>query len=89
MNTDGTLKVIAAAPPVVNSYAVLGDGNFRLNFSGTAHQAYEIRASTNLVLTPITNWTLLGSGVFDGSAIVFDDLQTTNHMQRYYLIRIP
>jgi fibronectin-binding autotransporter adhesin len=89
MNTNGTLKVIAAAPPVVNSYALLGDGNFRLNFSGTANQAYEIRASTNLTLTPITSWTLLGSGVFGGSAVVFDDLQATNFGQRFYLIHIP
>jgi autotransporter-associated beta strand protein len=89
LNTNGTLKVIAATPPVFNSWALLGDGNFRLNFSGTANQPYEIRASTNIALTPITSWMLLDSGVFGGGAIVFDDSQATNFGQRYYLIRIP
>lgn len=89
VNTNGTVKVVAITPPVFNSFVRLGDGNFRLNFSGMANQVYEIRASTNLALTPIINWTLLGSGVFGGSAIVFDDLQATNFGQRFYLIRIP
>jgi fibronectin-binding autotransporter adhesin len=89
VNTDGILKVIVAQPPVISSVTQLGDGNARLTFSGTAYQPYEIRASTNLGLTPITDWALLGSGVFAGSAVVFDDLQATNFSQRFYLIRIP
>ena len=52
-------------------------------------QAYEIRASTNLTLTPITSWMLLDSGVFNGAPVVFDDLQATNFAERYYLIRLP
>jgi rhamnogalacturonan endolyase len=89
VNTNGTLKVIAAVPPVINSFALLGNGSLRLNFSGTANQAYEIRASTNLALIPMTNWTVLGSGVFNGGPVVFDDLQATNFGQRFYLINIP
>jgi uncharacterized protein with beta-barrel porin domain len=89
VNTNGTLTVVAVPPPAINSYALLGDRNFRLNFSGMDGQTYEIRASTNLALTPITSWMLLGSGVFDGSPVVFDDLQATNFAERYYLIRLP
>jgi hypothetical protein len=80
---------VAAAPPVINSFTRLADGTFRLNFSGPANQAYEIRASANPAIVSITNWTLLGAGVFSGSEVVFDDLQATNFTQRYYLIRVP
>ncbi|MGD0259237.1 MAG: autotransporter-associated beta strand repeat-containing protein [Verrucomicrobiota bacterium] len=89
VNTDGTLKVIALGRPVINSFAPLGDGSFRLNFSGLAGQTYEIRVSTNVQLTPVTSWTLLGSGMFGAGPVVFDDLQATNFTQRCYLIRIP
>ncbi len=87
--TDGTLVVVSVAPPVINSAEVLGNGAFRLNFSGTTGQAYEVRATTNLLVTPITSWMLLSSGTFNGGAVVFDDLQATNSPQRFYRIRIP
>jgi autotransporter-associated beta strand protein len=89
VNTNGVLKVITAVPPVFTSYSLSADGNIRLSFSGTANQAYEIRATTNLTLAPITSWTLLDTGMFTGSPILFDDLQATNFVRRFYLIRIP
>lgn len=87
--TNGMLTVVVATPPVINSYALLNDGNFRLNFSGAVGQAYEIRATTDLALTPITSWSLLGTGTFTGGIASYDDLQATNYPQRYYLIRQP
>jgi autotransporter-associated beta strand protein len=87
--TDGVLAVAAATPPAIHSFGLLGDGRFRLDFSGTTDQVYEVRATTNLALTPVANWMLLGTGTFNGSAVVFDDLQATNFSQRYYLIRLP
>jgi hypothetical protein len=87
--TNGTLAVVSVAPPVIGSLALLGDGNLRLTFSGSAGQVYEIRATTNLALAPATSWTLLGGGTFGGAAVVFDDLQATNFAQRFYLIHIP
>jgi rhamnogalacturonan endolyase len=84
----GVLAVVSLAPPTFDSAIRLTDGNIRLTFSGPTGQGYEIRASTNVVLTPITSWTLLGTGIFTGSPIAFDDLQATNFPQRFYLIRI-
>lgn len=89
LNINGTISVVAIVPPVINSITPLVNGTFRLNFSGTSGANYEIRASTNVSLIPITLWTLLDSGTFNGSPVVFDDLQATNFAQRYYLIRIP
>ncbi len=87
--TTGTISIISIAPPVFNSVVPLGAGGMRLNFSGPAGYNYEIRASTNVALTPITAWTLLNSGTFAAGPVVFDDLMATNYLQRYYQIRLP
>jgi hypothetical protein len=46
-NLNGTLTVISTAPPVFGSVATLGDGNFRLTFSGPTGQD-----STNFAPAP-------------------------------------
>jgi autotransporter-associated beta strand protein len=86
---SGTLAVISTAPPAIDSVATLGDGNFRLIFSGPTGQDYELRASTNLALLPVTLWDLLNSGTFGNSPVIFDDLQATNYPQRFYLLQLP
>ncbi|HYG21437.1 MAG TPA: autotransporter-associated beta strand repeat-containing protein [Verrucomicrobiae bacterium] len=89
LNTLGKLSVLAVAPPVVSSFGRRADGTFELQFSGTSGQPYEIRASTNLALFPLTTWTLLHAGVFEGTPVLYNDLDATNAAQRFYLIRIP
>ena len=89
VNTNGTVKVIAIAPPMFSSVTQLGNGTLRLNFSGTPGANYEIRASTNLTLTPVTLWNLLGTGTFSAAPVVFDDVLARNFPQRFYRIRVP
>jgi hypothetical protein len=86
---NGTLAVISTAPPAFGAVIPLGDGGFRLTFSGPSGQDYELRASTNLALTPVTLWDLLDSGTFGNSPVSFDDLQATNFAQRFYLLDLP
>ncbi|MBC8097612.1 MAG: autotransporter-associated beta strand repeat-containing protein, partial [Akkermansiaceae bacterium] len=85
---NGTIAVVSTAAPAINSVVALGDGNFRLTFSGPFGQDYEVRASTNLSLTPVTLWDLLDTGTFGIDPVLFDDLTATNHPQRFYLIRL-
>jgi hypothetical protein len=61
---NGTLAVISTAPPAFGSVVTLGDGNFRLTFSGPTGQDYELCASTNFALTPVTLCNMLNSGTF-------------------------
>jgi autotransporter-associated beta strand protein len=89
LNTNGTLAVTRTGLPVFDPLVRLGDGNFRLTFSGSNGQNYELRASTNVALAPVTLWDLLGSGTFDGNLATFDDLQATNYPRRFYRIRVP
>lgn len=87
--TSGTIFVISIAPPMFNSVAAIGAGGLRLNFSGPTGFNYEVRASTNVALTPITTWTVLTTGTFTAGPVVFDDLTATNQAQRFYRIRLP
>lgn len=91
LDTSGTISVIAAPSPqpVIQSAQMLENGTFRLTFTGDDGQNYEVRASTNVALLPLTNWPLLISGVFTGNAVTLDDLSATNHSRRFYLIRVP
>jgi hypothetical protein len=42
-----------------------------------------------VALTPVTNWDLLGTGVFGADPVIFDDLLATNFPLRFYRIRVP
>ncbi len=86
---SGTLTVVGTQPPAFSSAAPLGDGNLRLTFTGPAGRDYELRATTNLTLTPLTLWDLLGSGTFGGSPVSYDDSTATNYVQRFYRIVVP
>jgi autotransporter-associated beta strand protein len=89
LTNDGTLAVISLAPPAFSSLMPLGNGTFRLVFSGTPGQDYELRAATNITLAPFTSWSLLDSGTFGAGSITLDDFQATNFSQRFYRLRSP
>ena len=86
---SGTLAVVSTAPPMFGNMTSLVDGNFRLSFSGPAGRDYELRATTNLALTPVTLWDLVASGTFSNGAVTFDDSNATNFPQRYYRLVVP
>jgi autotransporter-associated beta strand protein len=86
---SGTLAVISTRPPAFNAVTALGDGNFRLTYSGPAGRDYELRATTDLMLAPVTLWDLLGSGTFGEDPATFDDLSATNSPQKFYRIVVP
>lgn len=86
-----TLTVIVPAPPTINSNPqVQGNGNIQFSFSGTQNVGYHVWATTNISLTPITTtWTLIGSGTFGASPIIFTDSNATNYPNRFYIISSP
>jgi hypothetical protein len=86
---DGTLTVVAPGPPVIQSISRMPDGNVQLEFSGTPGAPYEVRASTNVTLAPLTSWSLIASGILTGSTTTLNDLAATNYPQRFYVIRLP
>ena len=86
---NGTIVVVSTAPPEFGMIQPLGDGNFQLTFTGPTGADYELRATTNLMVSPITLWDLLDTGTFGVGAMTFDDLSATNYPQRFYQLRLP
>lgn len=74
--------------PQMAGISPLGDGNFRLTFSGAAGQNYTVRGTSDLTLT-FANWATLTNGVFGTDTASFDDLTATNAGRRFYVISIP
>ncbi len=86
---SGTLTVLSTLPPVFGGVQPQTGGGIRLNFTGPTGRDYELRASTNLLLSPMTLWDLLDTGTFNNSPVTFDDFDATNHPQRFYQIVVP
>jgi autotransporter-associated beta strand protein len=86
---SGTLTVLSTLPPVFGGVQPQPGGSIRLNFTGPTGRDYELRASTNLLLSPMTLWDLLDSGTFGISPVIYDDLSATNNPQRFYRIVVP
>jgi autotransporter-associated beta strand protein len=65
------------------------DGNFHLALSGTIGTGFTVHASTNVALTPLSAWPVIGSGTFGAGSTPFDDMNATNYPKRFYLITTP
>jgi hypothetical protein len=76
-------------PTFVAGSEPLGDGNFRLRFTGSAGMNFTLRASTDVTLAPLSSWTTLATGLFGGGTAVYDDLAATNYPRRVYSISVP
>jgi Right handed beta helix region len=72
------------APLAIGS-VTFNAGTFNLNFSGPSGQAWQVLASTNLLL-PLANWSVLTSGVFGPFTTNFTDLAATNEQEFYQVV---
>ena len=58
---------------------------FNLNFTGPSGQAWQVLASTNLLL-PLADWSVLTNGVFGPFSTNFTDLAASNKQEFYQVI---
>jgi autotransporter-associated beta strand protein len=85
---NGTISVALAAPPQFDATSLIG-ANLVLNgFGGAANAGYSLIGSTNLAL-PLTNWSLLNTGLFDTAGNFSVTNNTTNAQNQFYLLRVP
>jgi len=89
---DGSIQVMPTTPPAVPAtnltISAVSPGNVSLGGKGAPDSAYDVYAATN-VMTPMTNWWLIGTTNSNGSgAIQFFDSQATNE-QRFYRFGQP
>ena len=82
---DGTLRVVPVMP--VFGHPVISGGDLILSGSGGAPgSSYVVLSSTNLA-TPINQWSVLATNVFDGTgAFLFSTPIEPGTEQRYYRI---
>ena len=85
------VSVIAAttAAPVITSATRLGNGSFRLEFTGLTGYSYTVLANSNLEL-PVSSWTALGAATetSPGSGqFQFTDLNAPSFARRFYVVR--
>jgi hypothetical protein len=70
--------------PIVNS-----SGQFLLQFTGSTNAEYTVLASTNLAV-PLSNWVTLGNAsVLSNTLYQFIDTDSTNFLERFYILRSP
>jgi autotransporter-associated beta strand protein len=65
------------------------NGAISLSLTGTPGAGFSILASTNLALTPLSAWTVVGTGTFGAGVTTFVDSSSTNYPDRFYLISTP
>ena len=86
---NGTLRVIAsAAPPSIGSITVSGGNIIIKGQNNGVGSTYHILTATNISV-PLSNWSVLTSGSFDGSGnfSVTNALGTSSH--QYYILQVP
>jgi hypothetical protein len=75
-------------PSVFNSIQPLGNGAIRLTFSGPDGAGYELWATTNLSLSPVTLWDLVATGTYGPAPLIYD-VPGTNLVRRFFILRQP
>jgi hypothetical protein len=86
--SNGTLSVLAQAPPQITSVSLGAGGAVTLSGTGPSGQSYRILAASNVAL-PLANWSALATGSFAGGVFGFTDTQATNLWQRFYRVVTP
>ena len=87
-STPATLTVIYQTPNIVGGQMMLSSGGFQLTFSGPSGQTYQVLTSDDMTV-PQSEWTVIGSGTFANTNVVFTDPDATNHAHRFYIIKSP
>ena len=59
-----------------------------MSFAGPAGRTYEVLASDDLSV-PQSQWTVVASGTFGSTNVVFSDGGAANHPGRYYVVKSP
>jgi fibronectin-binding autotransporter adhesin len=80
---------ITGVPVKVSSVELLTNGVFSLLLTGTQGTGFTVHATTNLTLTPLSAWTVVGTGTLGSGVTAFDDTTSTNFPYRFYLISTP
>jgi len=94
LGVNGTIKVTAVLVVVAPQFSsvnftTLKNGSITFNATGSANGPLSIRNSTD-VLTPLTNWTVINTGNFDGSGNYSTNLTVSpTAPKEFYILSTP
>jgi len=86
---DLNVTTAPAEAPVISGVQLQTNGAFSVSFTGTPGTGFTVHATTNLTLTPLSAWTVVGTGTIGNGVTQFSDLTSTNFANRFYLISTP
>jgi autotransporter-associated beta strand protein len=87
INTSGTLSVIIATRPVIDTISVSGSGLGLSGAGGVANANFYLLGTTNIA-TPVSNWARLLTNQFDNNGnFNFTNAAGTN-AQNFYLLQL-
>jgi autotransporter-associated beta strand protein len=87
LNTSGLLSITKITPPTVTSTTISGKNLIMSGTGGAPGGIYLLLSSTNVV-TALTNWTQVTSGVFDGSGnFVITNAMSTNVSRSFFTLK--
>ena len=91
-NTPHVVQLVVNGAPTAakftGPYTISGGTLTLTGTGGLTNGTYRVYTSTNLT-APFTNWTQLGSGLFDGSGNFSFPTTVTNGAQRFYILEEP
>jgi hypothetical protein len=64
------------------------NGTLTLTGTGPSVERYRVWAATSIKL-PATNWSVIGTGTFNGGVFTFTDSQSRNLPARFYRVTTP
>jgi autotransporter-associated beta strand protein len=90
-NNSIDLKVTTASveAPQISAVQLQATGVLSISLTGTAGTGFTVHATTNLALTPLSAWTVVGTGTLGAGVTSFVDSTSTNYRDRFYLISTP
>jgi autotransporter-associated beta strand protein len=92
-NTPGLVQLVVSGAPAPAAFAgpipVAGTNLTLAGTGGTISGTYRVYSSTNLA-TPLANWTLVGTGSFDGAGnFTFPAGINTNDAAQFFILEEP
>lgn len=89
LNTNGTIKVVAATPPFFRRIELVGTNIVITGTGGVPFRSYTVLTSTNLAL-PVALWTTIATNTFDGDGnFAFTNVVGPDELQRFYMLQVP